>query len=186
MHEWVYGMWFRTFFAVDGPASNFETRGPLVPPAVIGALVPAVTTIAAVFFGRKIFKRYSFPALTLLTGTALFYTLVLWHNEYKGYMRTGLPVAINGRYLLPILLPLLLFGVLAIDEVLRRNQKIKLSLAAATILCLLWGGGVLTYVLRSRDAWYWPSTPLTPANHVIQSVAGPVTPGYNEPTKFLR
>lgn len=184
--EWVYGMWLRLFFAVDGPTSQFQTRGPLPVPAISAIVFASISAGLVLRYSRRIFARYNGSALSLLAATALVYVIVLYLNVYQAYARTGQPVAINGRYLLPVLPVLILFSALAFGELLKRQLRLKLLVTGGALLCLLWGGGALTYILRSSDNWYWPSPAVRAANHAVQRTLGPVTPGYNDPTEFLR
>jgi len=186
-YEWFYGMWFRSFFAVDGPASNFQTRGPLTVPG-ISAIAFAVAGLVA--FGvnaKNIWRKYSKPALCLLLATILIYCTVLWLEEYRLFVETGRPVAINGRYLLPVLPFLILFSTLGLREITIRRPKLQIAIVSIVLLCLIWGGGALTYILRSNDSWYWQNNQaVRSANHAVKQTVGPVTPGYNQPTQFLR
>ncbi|HEY5152633.1 MAG TPA: hypothetical protein VII55_01535, partial [Candidatus Saccharimonadales bacterium] len=182
--DWLYGMWLRTFFAVDGPTTYYQTRGPLLIPGV-GAIVFAVAGLAAVIAGgRRVLKKYNTAVIWLLAATTLSYVGALWLDEYQAFLRTGQAVAINGRYLLPVLIPVFVITAAAADELLR-NKRLKVVLASVAVICLLWGGGALTYILRSNDAWYWPNPAVRTANHAVQRVLGPVTPGYRHATQFM-
>jgi len=183
---WLYGMWMRSFFAVGGPESQFDTKGPLVLPAITTAVL-AVTGVPLGFaYGRRLWRRYDKSVLLLFAGVIVTYLLALWVDEYEAFSRTGQPVAINGRYLLPILLPLLLLVGLLYQEFLRRRLAVKTSLALVALLACLWGGGALTYILRSNDAWNWPNPVVHSLNYGLQRTLGPVTPGYANPIEFLR
>jgi hypothetical protein len=50
---------------------------------------------------------------------------------------------------------------------------------------MLWGGGTLTYILRSSDAWYWTDSPLKGASHTVQDALGPLVPGNGDPRAFM-
>jgi hypothetical protein len=185
-YEWFYGMWFRTFFAVDGPATQFETRGPLLLPAVSGLVFGVAGFLAVIFCAKQLWRRYASPATVIYGIVSVIYIGVLWLDEYEAYVRTGQPVAINGRYLLPVLPFILLLVAAALNELLKRQQKLKIALLLVAVLSLLWGGGAMTYILRGRDAWYWPSSPTARANASIKQTLGPLTPGYGNPLLFFR
>ncbi len=183
--DWFYGMWFRTFFAVDGPGSGFATRGPFVMPA-IGAIVFSITALTAtVMAWRRVCRCYDERVLWLFVAVTITYTAILWLNEYHSFLQTGQPVALNGRYLLPVIPLLLIILALGTNVYLRSRTQLKLALVAATLLCMLWGGGMLTYVLRSNDAWYWDNSPLKSANHAIQDTVSPLVPGNSQPRSFM-
>ncbi len=183
--KWFGGMWLRSVFAVDGPDTNFQTRGPLLLPALVTIVVPAAAILTVAIYGRRILKRYNRSALSFFGLVIIFYIGALWLDNYIDFRQTGQPVAINGRYIIPILLPLLVISVLAVSEALRRRPQWKTATFGVTVLCLLWGGGALTYILRNNDAWLWPNQAVRDANHAVQNVLGPITPGYHQPTEFL-
>lgn len=182
--EWPYGVWFRLFFAVDGPSTSFQTRGPLLLPGG-GALAFAAAGFVAVLAGmRRVRKRYNTAALTLMALVTVLYVAALIVDGYEAYARTGQPVALNGRYLLVILPLAFLWVALSFNELLR--PRLKVILLSAALLCLVWGGGALTYILRSNPAWYWDNNAVRAANKTVQQTLGPLTPGYNSPLLFFR
>ncbi len=185
LHEWFYGMWFRTFFAVDGPASDFETRGPLAVPGLSAIGFAVFSLFALLVTAGRLLKKYNAAVLWLFSAVTASYISVLWLDEYRAFLRTGQPVAINGRYLLPVLLPVLVIAAAAVAELFNRWRFLKLATITAAVLCLVWGGGALTYILRSNDAWYWPNGTVHTLNHAVKRTLGPITPGYNRPTQFL-
>lgn len=184
-HAWLYGLWLRTFFSVDGPGTQFETRAPLLLPgfaAIIAAILGGLALLAQL---PAVFRKRTQPALWLFGVTSLVYLSALWNDEYKAYIRTGQPVAINGRYLLPVLPLIMLLVALSFNRLLKHWQAVKLSLVAILVICLAWGGGAMTYILRSNDAWYWPNPAVRRVNWDLQRTIGPITPGYNHPIQFL-
>lgn len=184
--DWFYGMWMRSFFAVDGPSTQFQTRGPLVLPGIGAIALSASAFLAVIVTGKQIWRRYDKQALALSGVVTALYVALLWLQEHKAFVHTGHSVAINGRYLFPILPMVILVGVLGWSELLRRRPRAKVALLSLAILALICGGGALTYILRSNDAWYWPgSNPVKSINHGLQNTLGPITPGYRTPTQFL-
>jgi hypothetical protein len=182
--DWLYGMWLRTFFAVDGPHTQFQTRWPLLFPGLVGIVAPAAGLLVLVRYGRRVFTQKDAAILWLFTTVAVLYIAVLWLDEYKSFRQTGQAVAINGRYLLPIVLPVACIACLAFSELLRHKRIASISISAVLLLGLVWGGGALTYIIRSSDQWYWPNQTVLDANHTVQKVLTPVIPGTNNPSKF--
>ncbi|HEX4774451.1 MAG TPA: hypothetical protein VH234_02960 [Candidatus Saccharimonadales bacterium] len=183
--DWFYGMWLRTFFALGGPETTFETRGPLLLPGIGAIILAASGTVAFALSAKQVMKRYNRPVLWLLLVVAITYTGFLWIDEFLAYLETGQPVAINGRYLLPVLLPLILLMVTAVAWLTRQRPRLQLGIMTVAILSLAWGGGVLTFILRSNDNWYWNNPVVRSANHTVQHVIGPLVPGYRDPVQFL-
>jgi hypothetical protein len=184
--RWFYGMWLRTFFAVDGPGTLHQTRGPLLLPGVGAIIVAAGAITATALKWRQVLGRYNRRVLWLLAAVSGFYLLILVLQEYQAFIDTGQAVAINGRYLLLIYPLLFIIGALSLDEALRSRPNLKAAAAGLAIVCLLWGGGALTFILRSNDSWYWPSQAVGAGNHAVKRILGPVTPGYKDYLEFLR
>ncbi len=185
-YDWFRGMWLRSFFAVDGPTTRFQTRGPLTVPGWSGIIFAVVGLAAFALRAKYLWRKYDRPALWLLSSTTLVYVLVVFVNNYSMYLETAKAVAINGRYLLPVLPFMILLSALALNDLTRRHPRIQVALVSLVILCFAWGGGALTYILRSNDAWYWPTNhTIKSVNHSVQDVIGPLTPGYILPTQFL-
>ena len=183
--DWFYGMWLRTFFAVDGPATNFQTRGPLILPG-IGAIIFASAAAMALIAGcKRVLRSYDKRVLWLFAAVIVVYAALLWFDGYQSFLQTGAAVAVNGRYLLPVMPLLLVLLALGANGLVRRHQAAQLAFAGATVLCMLWGGGALTYILRSNGVWYWHNQAVYDANHDVQRILGPVTPGYRHPTEFM-
>lgn len=182
---WLHGMWLRSYFAVDGPSTGFQTRVPLLVPGITIVTLTVVGIIAFCVTAQRLWRRYNTLVMWLFAAAIIFHVLALWLEQFDLYTQAGKAVAINGRYLLPVLPLIVLLGMLALNQLLDRRRGLKAALAAVAILGLLWGGGVLTYTLRSNDAWYWPNQTVRTVNHAVQDVLGPVTPGYNNPNQFL-
>lgn len=182
--DWFYGMWFRSFFAVGGPQTNFETKGPLLLPSLVAIVLSGLGLVSFSLSAKKIWQKYNHKLLTLFGVSIATYVIVLWVDGYRSFLSVGQTVAINGRYLLPLALPIILLGGLSINELLNNKPKVKLAIAATAVICFSWGGGALTYVLRSGDAWNWQNKTVDQAYHAVQRTIGPLTPGFRHPQEF--
>jgi hypothetical protein len=173
--QWVYGMWYRLFFAIN---YDYATAPPLL---LVSGL--AVAGALFVFLGMVLRFRTLFSGratrqfiLCLIVG----YALVLFLDGFRSYAKTGQPVAINGRYLIPFLPFLFAFGVLAWSDLLKKRQTLKLSIAGAVLaVLLLQGGGAMTYIIRSQDSWLWPNHDVVRVNQVVREIAWPLIVGKN-------
>lgn len=183
--EWIYGMWLRSFFTVDGPASLYETRGPFVVPAYTALVLVGSGVLGLLLSGRELWRRQRLSS-SLFALVSLVYIAALWLQEYKAFRYTGFPVAINGRYLLPVLTLIIFIAASAVVVCLKNRRSLKVGLITLSLGALLLGGGPLTYILRSSDYWYWPNGLTRTANHAAKHIFGPITPGFNTPTQFLR
>ncbi len=174
--NWLWGMWHRLFFAVNGASSNYTNYAQLPLPSVVAILL-GVSLVTVIWWWRKIFRHD--PYVTL--GVAIFvgYVMALFLNGFSDYNRVGQPVAINGRYLLPVM-PLVVVALgrgIKLTLVHFKVERYKPYLAAAAVLLLLQGGGVFTFILRSDSTWYWPNSTANKVNNAAQKVLKPITIG---------
>jgi len=179
--QWLYGMWYRLFFAVNGNVSipswaRYESFPPLPLPSVSAIMLTVATLALVLRYWRKIFHGDWMVVLCLMI--TIFYIGALFATDFANYKRTGWAVAVNGRYLLPILLPIAIIASRAWRIALRHRPPAKIVMACVAILLFLQGGGVLTFMMRSNYAWYWPNHTVQSANRTAQKVAWKVVVGY--------
>jgi hypothetical protein len=94
------------------------------------------------------------PALAMLLFVAFAYVVALIGRNYHDYLQLGHLVAINGRYLVLIILPILVAMGMAYQKTLTRHWQY--GLLAVGLLLFLQGGGALTFIHESTKNWYWP------------------------------
>lgn len=83
--HWFYGMWFRSVFAVDGPGTRFQTRGPLILPGV-GIIVFAALGLGALLLAAKrLWRRYDSAALWLFSLASISTIGLLWLKQYQAF-----------------------------------------------------------------------------------------------------
>ncbi|HEU4913932.1 MAG TPA: hypothetical protein VFT16_00795 [Candidatus Saccharimonadales bacterium] len=170
--SWFGGMIHRMFFAINANYTNYLEL-PL--PTYTAGTLAVLGFVALIIWWRAVFRGNTLLAfcITLAFG----YIAVLFVNGYMDYARVGRPVAINGRYLLPVL-PLLAIALgrgIALTLGKFKAQKAKPYLAVGVILLFLHGGGVFTFILRSDKTWYWPNQAVVNVNEAVRDVLAPVT-----------
>lgn len=152
--EWFPGMTQRLTFAVAGKTNDFETKLPF--PALVSLFV-GLSFIGLICTIVQAVRRNVpwFGGLTVLLSAV--YVGALSFQLYGDYIDTAEPVAINGRYLLPLLPLVAVVFVHAIRTVLRRVDVRLLSaltflLLAAALVC---GAGATTYIVLADQHWFW-------------------------------
>lgn len=155
--DWIQGMTTRLFFTVSGPGNNYQTKLPLPYPILIFSLIVLISTVTTLIFLRQILKRY--PLYLVVMLVTLVYLFSLSYKVYRSYVLTGAPVAINGRYLIP-LIPLigavLITGLSFLYRYRPRLRPDFIYLSAAVLIGLLFtGAGSATYFISSEPAWLW-------------------------------
>lgn len=162
---WLQGMHYRMFFMITGPPKHTNYPPALLPSAIAIAVV--IFGIAALlFYWRRSFGGQPFLIFLLLI-TVVYAAALFFLNNYPQYVETGRPVAINGRYFIPFLLPMAaVFGCAL--SVAFRSIQLKAVAALLVIVCFTQGGGVFSFILRSDPAWYWPNQAVVDVNTAAQ------------------
>ena len=163
---WLQSMHYRMFFMITGPPTHTNYPPALFPSAAAVAILVYGAT-ALVFYWRRIFVGRPFLVFILLM--TLVYGAILWSQNYEQYAQTGQPVAINGRYFLPLMLPMIAVFSIALGEAFR-SRRLKTWVAVAVIALFLQGGGVFSFILRSDPSWYWPNPIVLNTNTAAQQV----------------
>ena len=175
---WTYWLWHRMFFVVNGPGSLYATRPPLPLPYIATALIAVSGVTALILLWRQVFRGRAY--LGFFLGMIVLYCATLWLEDYSQYLETSQPVAINGRYLLPlVLLGVALIGQ-AFSYALRAQHRLKAGLAAAAIILFLQGGGAMGFILRSDETWNWQNKTVIRLNNGARQALSLVTFEYKK------
>lgn len=169
---WSYWLWYRLFFAVNGPASGYTNYPPLPLPSAAAALIAIIGIVAVFKWRRRIFQGNAYLAFIFLV--CVLYLAALWVDGYSQYHYTNELVFMNGRYLLPILLLMAAIVGRAFSVALRNMPSRKSILAVVALAFFLQGGGVLTFISRSDASWDWPNSVVVKVNNAARSITRPV------------
>ena len=171
--QWLYGMWYRLFFAIN---YDYATAPPLLVISVLALVLAALLAAALVWRYSSVLRGH--PTRQFLLLLTIGYVLVLFADGYRSYAKTGQPVAINGRYLIPFLPLVFALGGLAWSQLLRKRATAKALMASVVIAAfLLQGGGAGTFLVRSADTWMWPNSTVRTINRTARSIAWPLIIG---------
>ncbi|HYG84388.1 MAG TPA: hypothetical protein VD907_05955 [Verrucomicrobiae bacterium] len=149
------------------PRSNRYGISPGLPVLRIALWAFLFISLAALLLvGWRVFNT---PASFLILIIVIGYLLVLWIRNYQEYVQLAFPVAVQGRYSLPVLLFIVAFSLQAIAIILRA-QWLKVSLLVAGLLVGSQGGGIVTYLILQRDETHLPKSPLIPVDAHIKTL----------------
>lgn len=162
---WLQGLHYRMFFMITGPPEHTNYPPALLPSAI--AIAVLVFGLAALlFYWRQSVGGQPFLIFLLLI-TAVYAAALFFFNNYPQYVETGRPVAINGRYFIPLLLPMAAVFGRALSVAFRSIQ-LKVVAVLLVIVCFTQGGGVFSFILRSDPSWYWPNQAVVDVNTAAQ------------------
>jgi hypothetical protein len=170
---WFTGFWishtlFSMAFAVNGRNSSYYSAEPLPIIIILYWVAFVGGTAMLIFYGKKILWKNQLNRL--LIAISGLYLAALWFNNYSDYRHFGWPVAIQGRYWIPILIPILVLLAQMLASVLKKHNNLKVILALALVILLLQGGGLATFILRSDETWYWQNSVVYKVNQKSRSV----------------
>ena len=154
--SWLVGMFDRSFFVINGPGGRYTYQNHIPLPLM------SITVILVFLFGLYLIWRYrrqllqGDPALQFMLLSSFIYLGALVYRNYTNYLQFGGQLAaINGRYLLMMIMPVLLLLAMAYQRYLKPRQA--LPVAAVILLLLLQGGGFISFIYYSHPGWYWPN-----------------------------
>lgn len=127
------------------------------------------------FLKNKIFRM-------LLIATAS-YTVILAAYNYSAYIKLGIPVAITGRYILPVLPIFIFFVALSVLKLFHRSRLAVLLFLAGSLLLFTQGGGMLAYVVTPNQRYYWPGSAVKNVNTTLKDIVDPFVAHRNVTSK---
>ena len=166
--QWSYWMWYRLFFAINGPQQEFKNYPPLPLPSAIGAILGLWGIFILIKYTKRILKNNEYAKLLFLIS--LFYIVALIIQGYATYKYTAVLENMNGRYLIPMLILLLAIILKGSYYLFRSKPFLKTILALVVLVLFLQGGGALTYIIRSDNTWYIHSKKVTKITKIAKKI----------------
>jgi len=165
--SWFQQMLRESFFAVGPKQVGYPTGAPLQPAFTAGYII--AVGLLLVLIASSVWLIRSNPVWRLWFITSVAYIAVLFGLNYKEFLRLGVPVAIHGRYAIPVIILIGALGVITVQHMLRgRWHRLNQVIAVLLVGMLVWGGGWLPWVIRSSDNWMWPHA--VTATRTVRSV----------------
>jgi hypothetical protein len=175
-------------FESDGVTVDYYAENPLPFIIITAWLTMIVGVILFVIYAKMLWQNMAYRTFIV---ASLVYMLILFVQDFGFFRETGQPVAIHGRYLLPVL-PLLLAmtGQCLIWAIQRQKASIRQTLYASQlylviigVLILFQGGGIITYIVKSDPDWLWPqNSSIHTVNHAAKKVLHKVVAGAPTPS----
>ncbi len=166
--QWSYWMWYRLFFAINGPKQEFKNYPPLPLPSAIGAILGIYGIFILVKYFKKILKDDDYAQLLFLIS--LIYIVALIVQGYITYKYTAVLENMNGRYLIPMLILLLGLILKGSYYLFKSKPFLKTILSLIVLVLFLQGGGALTYIIRSDSTWYIHSKKVTRITKIAKKI----------------
>ena len=166
---WVGTTLNEFYFAIN---YDYHNEPPLRVLYEFAKITLVVGLISVAIFIKRILKN---SGLRLILFISVFYTLILWVDNYMKFYHVHWPVAIHGRYLLPLVPAMAIlmgYGIFYTLELLPRTVRRSVQYTAIFVLLfgVSFGGGTLTYIARSDSNWYWQNSFVTQINTKVKQV----------------
>lgn len=164
-YVWVRKMMWETMFTIsswfdDTGIVRYHAANPL--PIAYGTawIVTVVGLLLGIVFARRLWGMTYLRVLLLIIG---FYIAVLFMKNVSMYLHSSVPVAIHGRYLIPVFPVLYLAIALGYSWLIDRTKRpdLKAWMVVAILLLFLQGGGISVWLVRSDDRWFWQQSAIT-------------------------
>lgn len=180
--QWFEGLWWRLFFAINSSARNYTNYPPLPFPSITAIALASAMVVLFIIYFKRIVSR---PLLLFSLLVIVFYCGALWLDNYDMYKETGHAVAVNGRYLIPVLPLMAAIGWRGFWSLTQRMQQVRPALAAVVLLLFLQGGGIFTFIMRSDASWYWPNNTVIKVNDTARNILDPLIIQGSKQTKTV-
>ncbi len=169
--SWWNRYFYSHFFLINGIFSGFVNR-PAMPIAYITALVVFCSAvICALVWSRRIFAD---PVVRFLGVVSIFLIITLWLKNYATYIHLGRHLAEQGRYVLPVLLPLYFIGALALSAALGKAHRARMIVFGVVLFLFLQGGGIVSYLARTDSGWWFQNNAVSDFTEGVQKVVKPL------------
>jgi len=145
-------------------------------------IISVVVSIGAIVSLATFF--YSFDKLRKLSGfwmmmsISILYVGVLFYKNFSDYYTYYQAIAIQGRYLLPLLPVIMVFLVLGINYTMKKRLRLKLVTLIVVLVFYMNGAGIITHIIRSRNAWYWDNQTVYQVNNEAKNLLNPFVKEY--------
>jgi hypothetical protein len=173
-NNWLRGMIRSLFHVVSSKtAYGYFAGEPFLLPHILGYIVFAGGLVAVLVYGRWLWLRSHANQLFMVLSAT--YAGLLFMQNFMDFLHTHVAVAIQGRYLLPILPMFLVLVVQAYARLLRNLSPVaKSSILAVLCFMILQGGSLLPFVIRHGDDWLWNAPIVQHANNAARDITKPL------------
>ncbi|MFA5004072.1 MAG: hypothetical protein WC498_02225 [Candidatus Saccharimonadales bacterium] len=167
--NWLQGMLRSSFFVVSNKENNYTVGLPLPLAYAAGYVVGIGGGLLLVWHARRLWRvNHAYQLFILII---VVYSVTLFAQNLRDFLKLGVSVAIQGRYMVPLLpLAFVLVAESARGMLGRFKPRVSMIIISLLLILMLQGGGFLPFLLRTQDAWLWQNAWVLDANHAARDV----------------
>lgn len=154
----------------DNPYGHYVAKPRILPHPYLGIGL-AVISVALVVLAFRFRMNSVFDSVIIVLF--VLHAILVFAYNYRIYMKYGQPYAIQPRYMVHLLLPLLAVIATAAKQVAGRVLAPTLRGMSAYLVLLVLvlytiTGGVVGWLARADDNWYWDNATIVTVNKALQ------------------
>lgn len=170
--NWASTMVNTWFITGSNTQGKFGTK--MAPPLpVIYTTAFLLIVVGTIAFFYKLDKLKQIPGFWFSLTIILLYLAALFWVNFSAYNEYYQAIAVQGRYLIPLLPLVTIFAVVALNEWFRNKKLWKLPVLLIVLIFYLNGAGLITHIVRSDDTWDWNNTTVRKLNDKTRSALRP-------------
>jgi hypothetical protein len=157
-YHWLTTVWYQLYGDVI-PTGGIVSVLPVFYGVIL--LLTGIAVLCTLTQLKQLLTRY--PQLLSLGLIAFVYLLFLWSRNYHDYRDLGVAVAVQGRYLVPVLIYFYALLVLGVQSALEKRKNvgsiIQTGLVVITVVSFVVFGGFVRYITAITPKDPWPTKP---------------------------
>lgn len=151
---------------------NYDFRPRLAVLLAVAYIVLVVGSVAIITNLKNIWKS-DLLKMSAIASLTLAITLLIFN--YNTYLNQGKAYAVQVRYLLPVMFPVMLIFAYALNQQFTKFKYKQLIAVIVLAVYLLWGG-VVGWIIRSDTSWWLDNQTVISVNQTAQGVLENIVP----------
>lgn len=162
-----------TATAVNTTANKIESAAsPIVYRA--SAIITGYLVIAITLYQFKSIKELHSREWFLILSAVISLIVATFLFNAMTYYDMHSNMNVQSRYMLPIALPVMVIGAVAVNKAMGGRRSLKLILLAGFVIVSTQGSGAALHINKSSQSWYWQKPKILKTNQFIKNITDPL------------
>lgn len=165
--------WFNSMFLGYGITAANTTNGGSSGARSPEILNDTIFILAGLFVLAMVYQRKSEPSakskdFVLYCAAALVLVTICFNAV--SYYRAHSQLNLNPRYILSVLPIFFVFGIRDLSRSIGNRPLIKITIITVLFVIFAQGGGLITHIVKSNEAWYWQNPNIIRINQDARNI----------------